>query len=119
MTISATEIMQWHHRLHRLNKGQRLTLSQDVTSTCEAEESMALSQLQVPAAILAGSGMATGGRVAHHLCCMLGDQRNTVIFAGFHAGGARGARLTNGEKHIKIFGKYCDVRARIGKLDFC
>ncbi len=118
MAISATEIMQRHHRLHRLNKGQCQALSRDVTFTREVEDSMALNQLRVPSIILAASGMATGGRVIHHLRRMLGDHRNTVIFAGFQAGGTRGARLTNGEKRIKIFGKYYDVRARIEKLDF-
>ena len=49
---------------------------------------------------------------------MLGDHRNTVLFAGYQALGTRGARLVAGEKHIKIFGRYQNVRARIESLGF-
>jgi len=82
------------------------------------EESMTLNSLHMPGIILSASGMATGGRVLHHLKRMLGDRRNTVLFAGYQAPGTRGARLVAGEKHIKIFGRYQDVRARIESLDF-
>ena len=118
MAISVTEVMQQHHRYHRLNKARCQQLSRDVTFTRTVEESMTLNSLHIPAIILSASGMATGGRVLHHLKRMLGDRRNTVLFAGYQAPGTRGARLVAGEKHIKIFGRYQDVRARIESLDF-
>ncbi|MBQ0713166.1 MAG: MBL fold metallo-hydrolase [Porticoccus sp.] len=118
MAISVTEVMQRHHRYHRLNKDRCQQLSRDVTFTRTVEESMALNSLHMPAIILSASGMATGGRVLHHLNRMLGDHRNTVMFAGYQAPGTRGARLVAGEKKIKLFNNYLDVRARIEALDF-
>ena len=118
MAISVTEVMQRHHRYHRLNKARCQQLSRDVTFTRTVEESMELNSLYMPAIILSASGMATGGRVLHHLKRMLGDHRNTVLFAGYQAPGTRGARLVAGEKHVKIFGDYQEVRARIESLDF-
>lgn len=118
MAISVTEVMQRHYRYHRLNKARCQQLSRDVTFTRTVEESIALNNLHMPAIILSASGMATGGRVLHHLNRMLGDHRNTVMFAGYQASGTRGARLVAGEKRIKIFGSYQDARARIESLDF-
>jgi len=118
MAISVTEVMQRHHHYHRLNKARCQQLSRDVTFTRTVEESMTLNNLHMPAIILSASGMATGGRVLHHLKRMLGDHRNTVLFAGYQAPGTRGAKLVAGDKRIKIFGTYQDVRARIESLGF-
>jgi len=118
MAISVTEVMQRHHRYHRLNKARCQQMSRDVTFTRTVEESMSLNSLHMPAIILSASGMATGGRVLHHLSRMLGDHRNTVLFAGYQAPGTRGARLVAGEKNIKIFGSYYNVKARIETMDF-
>lgn len=118
MAIDATELMMKHHRLHRLNQQETHELSRDIHFTRTVEQSMALNELQVPSIIVSASGMATGGRVLHHLRRMLGDHRNTVMFAGYQAGGTRGARLVANEKQIKIFGQFVNVKARIEHLDF-
>ncbi|MDP1521475.1 MBL fold metallo-hydrolase RNA specificity domain-containing protein [Porticoccus litoralis] len=118
MAISVTELMQRHHRYHRLNKASCQQLSRDVTFTRDVQDSIAINNVNVPAIILSASGMATGGRVLHHLQRMVGDHRNTVMFAGYQAPGTRGARLVEGEKRIKIFNRYFDVKARIESLDF-
>lgn len=118
MAISATEVMLRHHRYHRLNKASCQQLSRDVTFARTVEDSIAINRVHVPAIILSASGMATGGRVLHHLQRMLGDHRNTVMFAGYQAPGTRGARLVGGEKKIKIFNRYHEVKARVECLDF-
>lgn len=118
MAISVTELMQRHHRYHRLNKSVCQQLSRDVTFTRDVEDSIAINKVNVPAIILSASGMATGGRVLHHLQRMLGDHRNTVMFAGYQAPGTRGARMVAGEKRVKIFNRYFDVKARVESLDF-
>jgi len=118
MAISVTEVMQRHHRYHRLNKAACQLLSRDVTFTRDVQDSIAINSVKVPAIILSASGMATGGRVLHHLQRMLGDHRNTVMFAGYQAPGTRGARMVAGEKRIKIFNRYFEVKARIESLDF-
>jgi metallo-beta-lactamase family protein len=67
--------------------------------------------------VISASGMATGGRILHHLRRRLPDARNTVIFVGFQSEGTRGRRLLDGEKEIKIYGEIVPVQAQIERLD--
>lgn len=80
-------------------------------------ESQALVENDRPAVIIASSGMATGGRVVHHLFAGLPDPRNTVLFVGFQAAGTRGRQLVEGARHVKIFGQHVPVHAKIEKID--
>lgn len=66
--------------------------------------------------ILAASGMATGGRVVHHLKVFVPDARNLILFAGFQAGGTRGASMVAGAKAIRIHGEMFPVRAEVEQL---
>src|ERR1041384_3468666 len=77
------------------------------------QESKQLTSSKMPAIVISASGMATGGRVLHHLKAALPDARNTVLFAGFQAVGTRGRRLVDGEKTVKIHGQLVPVAARI------
>ncbi len=70
-----------------------------------------------PRIIISASGMATGGRVLHHLKKHLPDERSTVILPGFQAMGTRGRQLCDGVEHVKIHGAYVPVRARIVAID--
>jgi metallo-beta-lactamase family protein len=70
-----------------------------------------------PAIVISSSGMATGGRVLHHLANALPDPRNTVLFVGFQAAGTRGRRLIEGEPSVKMFGQWVPVQARIARLN--
>lgn len=87
------------------------------TPVNSARESKALVENDRPAIIIASSGMATGGRVVHHLVAGLPDPRNTVLFVGFQAAGTRGRQLIEGAQHVKIFGQHVPVHARIEKID--
>ena len=82
-----------------------------------ARDSKALVENDRPAVIIASSGMASGGRVVHHLFAGLPDPRNTVLFVGFQAAGTRGRQLVDGAQHVKIFGQHVPVHARIEKID--
>ena len=82
-----------------------------------AEESKQLTQSQMPAIVISSSGMATGGRVLHHLKAALPNGRNTVLFVGFQAEGTRGRQLVDGAPTVKIHGQTIPVQARIEKLD--
>ncbi len=81
------------------------------------QESKDLTASRMPAIVISSSGMATGGRVLHHLKAALPDARNTVLFAGFQAEGTRGRRLVNGEKSVKIHGQMIPVHSRIALID--
>lgn len=81
------------------------------------EESMRLAELTFPSIIISASGMATGGRVLHHLARLLPDPRNAVILTGFQADGTRGQRLADGERTLKIFGRYIPVRAHVEVIE--
>ena len=78
-----------------------------------AAESKQLTQSRMPAIVISASGMATGGRVLHHLKAALPDSRNTVLFVGYQAAGTRGRQLVDGEKTVKIHGEMIPVQARI------
>src|SRR6478736_8204877 len=82
-----------------------------------AMESKALVENDQPAVIIASSGMATGGRVVHHLFAGLPDPRNTVLFVGYQAAGTRGRQLEDGAHHVKMFGQQVPVHAKIEKID--
>jgi metallo-beta-lactamase family protein len=81
------------------------------------EESKALTANPVPKIIISASGMATGGRVLHHLKRYAPDPKSTILFAGFQAGGTRGAAMVAGAQSIKIHGEYVPVRAQVSNLD--
>ena len=80
------------------------------------DESKRLNALTGPAIIISASGMATGGRILHHLRHRLPDPATTVVFVGFQAEGTRGRRLLDGEGEIKIFGEMVPVRAQIRSI---
>ena len=81
------------------------------------DESKAVSAQTESSIVISASGMATGGRILHHLRKRLPDDRNTVIFVGFQAEGTRGRRLLDGESEIKIYGEMVPVKARIERLE--
>ena len=80
-------------------------------------ESMTANRPIHPSLIVSASGMATGGRVLHHLRHLLPDPRNTVLIVGFAAEGTRARDLANGARTIKIHGDYVPVRAEIAETD--
>jgi len=80
------------------------------------EDSKKLDQLTHPAVIIAGSGMANGGRVTYHLRQYIDDHKNTVLFVGYQAPGTLGNVLVNGKKEIWIYGKQYEVHAAIKSI---
>lgn len=88
-----------------------------VTVVNTVEESKRLNERRGPMIVIAGSGMATGGRVVHHLKAFAPDARNTILFTGFQAGGTRGASLVAGEDTVKIHGEHVPVRAEVARID--
>jgi metallo-beta-lactamase family protein len=87
---------------------------QEVRTT---EESIALNSPRSPCIILSASGMATGGRVVHHLKHMLPNERNSVLLVGYQAVGTRGRDLAEGASSLKMHGRYVPVRAEVSQVD--
>lgn len=79
----------------------------------DAEESKQLNHPGQPSIIISSSGMATGGRVLHHLEAMLPDPRNSVIFTGYQGVGTRGRTLLEGATEMKFRGRYVPVKAEV------
>jgi len=87
------------------------------TPVATAQESRDVVERAGPAIVISASGMATGGRVLHHLAHGLPDARNTVLFVGFQAAGTRGRQLIEGAQEVRIFGQFVPVHARVEKLN--
>ncbi len=80
------------------------------------DESRSLNEIGYPSIIISASGMATGGRVLHHLARCLPDSRCTVILPGYQAEGTRGRQLADGARSVKLLGQYVPVRAQVVEL---
>ncbi len=81
------------------------------------EESKSINEIETSAIIISASGMATGGRVVHHLANMLPNPKNTVILVGYQAQGTRGRALEDGVTELKIHGESVPVLAHISKVE--
>ena len=82
-----------------------------------SEESKQLTASRMPAIVISSSGMATGGRVLHHLKAALPEDRNTVLLVGFQAEGTRGRQMLEGAQTVKIHGQAIPVRAHIDRVE--
>lgn len=116
MAISATDIMTRHIGDIRLSPGEVKGSCEGVTYVSNVLQSKALSHNATPKVIISASGMATGGRVLHHLKAYGPDRRNTILFSGYQAPGTRGADLIGGKTEVKIHGQWVSIRAQIRDL---
>ncbi|MCX7897059.1 MAG: MBL fold metallo-hydrolase [Rhodocyclaceae bacterium] len=119
MAISATEIFRRHPECFDEEAYARIKSGHDPMAFgglhyCrEAADSMALNRIVSGAVILAGSGMATGGRVRHHLKHNLWREQSSIVFVGFAAQGTLARQIIDGAKRVHLFGEEIPVRARI------
>lgn len=91
-------------------------LSNRVIEAHDAEESKRITSSAEPKIIISASGMASGGRVVHHLAKFLTDPKSTVILVGFQAAGTRGRALADGAAELKMLGRYVRVRSEVVNL---
>lgn len=113
MAIKATHLLQDHLGQHKLTARDLADIDRVTTYVETAEESKRVTLDRTPKIILSASGMATGGRVLHHLKAYLPGSRNTVVLVGHQTGGTRGASLANGVDTIKIHGEQVHVNAKV------
>ena len=100
-----------------VDAGRLLEVGGRVKESFSREESAAIDALRSPAIVISASGMASGGRVLHHLARRLPDRRNTVILAGYQSEGTRGRSLAEGAEEVKLLGRYVPVRAEVVTID--
>jgi metallo-beta-lactamase family protein len=113
MAVDATAIFSHHSGEHRLSPAQCSALSHTAHMVNGVEESKRLNETKGPMIILSASGMASGGRVVHHLKAFAPKPNNTILFVGFQAAGTRGAAMLDGAESIKIHGEYVPIRADV------
>ena len=116
MAVNASELLCRHPDDHRLKAETACEACAVATYVRDVEQSKALSANSMPKVIVSASGMATGGRVLHHLEAFGGDRRNTVLFSGFQAAGTRGRSLLDGQREIKMHGRWMRIEAEIANL---
>lgn len=116
MAIHSTGLYARHLGEHRLSAAQVHAMESVAKMTRTADESKAIALQHGPKVILSASGMATGGRVLHHLAKFLPDHRNMVVLTGYQAPGTRGASLAGGATELRIHGHDIAVRAELVQL---
>ena len=117
MAASAMEVYWKHREELRLTSAQYQAMGRGAMVVESPEESERLNSRRGPMIIIAASGMATGGRVVHHIKAFAPDHRNTILFAGYQAGGTRGAAIAGGAPTVRIHGQEIPVRAEVAMLD--
>jgi metallo-beta-lactamase family protein len=117
MALDASEIFCKDINDHKLSEAECRRACGVAHYIRSVEESKALTANPVPKVIISASGMATGGRVLHHLKRYAPHPKNTILFAGFQAGGTRGAAMLSGVESVKIHGEYLPVRAQVNNRD--
>jgi metallo-beta-lactamase family protein len=113
MAVDATAVYLAYHREHRLTTDQCRAVGRAARFVTDVQESKRLNTLDGPMIIISASGMATGGRVIHHLKAFAPDPKNTILFAGYQVPGTRGASMVAGARSVKIHGEYVPVNAEV------
>ena len=117
MAVAATTLYRKHGALLRVKPAEVRSLVDGVRMVETPQQSMRLVRSRYPSVILSASGMATGGRVLHHLKAMAPEPRHHIVFPGFQVGGSRGAKMVAGASEVKIHGEYVPVRAQVSHLE--
>jgi len=117
MATKATKLFCDFHDAQALTQDECVKMVREVNFISTQEDSKKINTPEKPSIIISASGMATGGRVVHHLKFLAPEQKNTLLFIGFQAPGTRGEALLHGAKHIKIHGEQIPVHAEIASIE--
>jgi metallo-beta-lactamase family protein len=123
MAINVTDIYARHHEDHDADftkreqgpSGDPLNLH-GVRMTRTVDDSKAINNV-ASCIIISASGMATGGRILHHLAQRLPDPRNAVLLVGYQGDGTNGRALQDGAQYLRIHGQEVQVKAEIVRID--
>lgn len=113
MATDVTRLYQRFRSEHRLSLQECEGMCQGTRFIRSTQESIDLDHQRIPAVIIAASGMATGGRVLHHLKALAPNPVNSLLMPGFQAGGTRGAQIVAGAPSVRIHGQEVPIRAEV------
>ncbi len=116
MAVAATRLYHQHHDEHHVSDEECRRMYELASFVNSVEESKALNRRHGPMIIISASGMATGGRVLHHIEAFGPDERNAIVLSGYQAGGTRGASLAGGARTLRMFGRDVPIRAEVVQL---
>jgi metallo-beta-lactamase family protein len=116
MAINATDMLCKYPADHRLTPQVCREACAIATYTREVEQSKAITASPYPKIVISASGMATGGRVLHHLKTFAPHRKNAIVFSGFQAAGTRGRAMLEGAREVKIHGSWIPVAAEVADL---
>lgn len=116
MAIDATDLFCKHKGDHHLSDAECRLMCSSAMFTRTPDESKAIDRRTDPLIVVSASGMATGGRVLHHLQRFLPGANNLVLLVGYQAAGTRGRSLADGVDELKLHGQYVKVHARIVQM---
>jgi len=116
MAVDVTGLYMRFKHEHRLGAEECAAVCRTAQFVNSVEESRQLNTRKGPMIVIAASGMATGGRIIHHLKSFASDARNTILFSGFQAAGTRGAAMLAGAPTIRIHGQDIPVQAEVAML---
>lgn len=113
MATDVTRLYQRFRSEHRLSPQSCEGMCSGTHFVRSTDESIELDRQRTPAVIIAASGMATGGRVLHHLKALAPNASNSLLMPGFQAGGTRGAQIVAGAPSVRIHGQEVPIRAEV------
>lgn len=116
MAINASDLLARFPDDHRLGPEIYQGMCDMATYTRDSEQSRRISESREPKIVISASGMATGGRILHHLKAFAPDPRNTIVVTGYQVPGTRGASIAAGERQIRIFGEWVRINAEVADL---
>lgn len=117
MAADATALFHTHHEDHKLDENETNRVFASTRIINSVEESKAIDRSDLPKIVISASGMATGGRVLHHLKAFASDPKNTVLFVGYQAAGTRGSAMLGGAESVRIHGSEIPIDAEVAVLD--
>jgi metallo-beta-lactamase family protein len=117
MAIKITQMLDDFTSEHRLTEKECAEMFKDTKFTSTVDQSKRIFEQKVPSVIISASGMATGGRILHHIAHYAPDNANTILLVGFQAVGTRGRMLQEGKKELKIYGQTVKINAEVATLE--
>lgn len=116
MAINVSNLLRTYRHDHRLSPEVYEAMCDMAHYTQDSEQSKDISTSAAPKIVISASGMATGGRILHHLKAFAPDPRNTIMLTGYQAPGTRGRSIVDGAKEVRIFGDWVPINAEVANL---